>query len=617
MRKIIFLLLLLLPIVLAQNYTIEQLPHRYVFPKYGCISPEIKIISSFPLVGWKAQLVSVIYGAAFKYYQYNTSYYYSQEVDLVYQGQQNSNYVYIIPSRDVSCGDIRVHLIDEHGRRAGTYMLYPTIKDFPYTVEIKFPNSQQLNVSYICYPYENYVCFKDSIRGVNIKYTPDIDNGYIRIEGDIDGFFDPSYSPSDVKFVIDVKITDTNQQYVGSPKYTEPSLSINDYCNVVPSLSSEGLFVYSINCTYPTTEVFRIAKICFSYYYRYYWLFWKPVNSICIYTSGYMTYPNRGYTFISAYPQLIDLGDPNAYVTFHGEVGLWGLGGFPEFAILKLRNTITNETKYFKLYNLVNGPYYDLVMNRKDLLDYVGTGTWEATMYFYNNYCPSHIFNDEDACFEEIKQPGIWGTYTNNIIKVYHTEPSFLSSYGEYNSTHFIFRAFFTYENGTTINNSICKLKFTLKYTDKTEERYGYVENLYLLQTPEGYYEFSFQKNVSKSGTCSYTITCEKTEDDIYYSNTTTGKFGFYPSKIFTETPEMVLGTPYDIIFTPSILYTIVSGILGAAASRFDPYIGAIVFILLLAALTAYGKISILVSLPVAVFTLASMFFFKKLFAPR
>jgi len=617
MKKAIFLLLLLLPISLAQNYTVEQLPNKYVFPKYGCISPRIKIISSFPLIGWKTQVISPIWGAALVAYKYNISYVYSREVDLIYEGKEDSNYIYTAPSIDVGCGDVRISLLDEHGRRVANYYLYPTIKDFPYTVEVKIPTSEQLNISGMCYPDKNKLCLKNMIEYVYLKYTPDLDNGYIRIEGWIAGYYDPSYSWNDVKLVLDVKINDENQQYAGTSKYSEPGLDINEYCNVHTSYIPEGWFESKINCTYPTdTGFFRIAKVCFSYYYRYYWLFWKPVNSICVYTSGYMTYPNRGYTFISAYPQVIDLGDPNAYVTFHGEVGLWGLGGFPEFAVLKLRNTITNETKYFKLYNLVNGPYYDLVMNRGDLLNYVGTGTWEATMYFYNNYCPSHIYNEEDACFEEISLPGIWGTYTNNIIKVYHMEPSFLSSYGEYNSTHFIFRAFFTYENGTTINNSICKLKFTLKYTDKTEERYGYVENFYLLQTPEGYYEFSFQKNVSKSGKCIYTVTCEKTEDDIYYTNTTTGEFNFYPRKILEEPLEFVLGTPYDIIFTPSILYTIISGILGAAASRFDPNIGGLVFVILLAILTIYGKISVLVSLPVGVITLAALFVFKRFFKP-
>jgi len=619
MKKVIFLLLLLLPISLAQNYTVEQLPNKYVFPKYGCISPRIKIISSFPLIGWKTQVISPIWGAALVAHKYNTSYVYSREVDLIYEGKEDSNYIYTAPSIDVGCGDVRISLLDEHGRRVANYYLYPTIKDFPYTVEVKIPTSEQLNISGMCYPDKNKLCLKNMIEYVYLKYTPDLDNGYIRIEGWIAGYYDPSYSWNDVKLVLDVKINDENQQYAGTSKYSEPGLDINEYCNVHTSYIPEGWFESKINCTYPTdTGFFRIAKVCFSYYYRYYWLFWKPVNSICVYTSGFMSYPNREYTYISVYPDIVDVGNPFSWTRIQGEVGLWGLGGFPEFAVVEFRNNETNETKYIKLPRVGDGPMYFITLNRDDILDFIGTGTWKVTMYFYNNFCPDYpyydIWNEEDACFEKIDTGGISARLVSTTLKAYYKKPSILTSYGEYNSSHLVFRAFFTYLNSTIINGASCLLEYEIKYADGTREP----KELYtgFVQTPDGYYELSIPRNFTKSGTCKYTITCEKVEGEIIYSNSTSGEFPFYPRKVLRESPEFVLGTPYDIIFTPSILYTIISGILGAAASRFDPNIGGLVFVILLAILTIYGKISVLVSLPVGVITLAALFVFKRFLKP-
>jgi len=619
MKKLLLLAIavMFLPLVNAQepygftDITRLQLidPYKY-FPTGGCRVPDIEVISSFPLDGWKVEVDSYVWGRTQTEDPEIIKHTYEYDLQFVKQVAITGEYYYRLDSKttSVDCGFNLIKIVNTEGRIA-TELFLPAVSDvgLPYTIRLEYPSDEIVNTS-DCGDPSKYVCYKNSFiyAGVISRVSHISPDPNIPVEIQFQGIYDNS---SDIAVQIRMYSSDeentiryNGNSYLSSPTSVIPSSEYNTSLYT----DSEGDFVAVAYYTMPSD--FKVIKSC-AFLWERGFLISKIANALCIYFGSGEVDKDNSYLYVT--PGFIDLNSTSVLIVL-GKISFKGAFiGYQNFSVVKFHNVDTGEDKYFVLWHDYIEPehVYQLMINSKDLEKYLGVGHWKVSIMHYNPFCCNAT--PGSGCYEEINTSG--EVYNNTEIRLSYLKPSNLYATATFNGTILHVEAHFTdNETGKPIDGATCTVNPILEIGENQYSGLGvYPINNY--DSEKGYYYDDIDIGTfDKDYTLYYRVDCEADKGQYYYMNTYVGTVTVRPVASYGYEQLAQTGSVVDIIFQSNVLYIIFAAGLGAAASKFNPVFGYFTFLGILIVLTAKGYVSIIYTLPIVLVSLSLLLVLRR-----
>jgi len=620
MRKLLLLAIavMFLPLANAQepygftDVTRLQLidPYKY-FPTGGCRVPDIEVISSFPLDGWKVEVDSYVWGRIFT--PSGDVIKHTKIYDLEFKKQIPifGDYWYRLESEntDVDCGRLTIKIVNDEGRIA-TVIYTPAISDvgLPYTIRLEYPSDEIVNTTG-CGTNDQYVCYKNSFTNVvAVPQTSDLSpDPNVPIEIQFQGVYDNS---SDIVVQIRMYSSDgentiryNGNSYLSSPADVIPS---SEY-NVSLYTNPEGDFVATVHYTMPSD--YKVIKSC-AFLWERGFLIPKIANALCIYIGSGEVDKDNSYLYVT--PEFIDLNSTNENLIIEAKPSFKGaFMSYYNFSVVRLHNVDTGEDKYFVLWHSYLPPehVYQLMINSGNLRKYLGVGTWHLSILYYNPFCANR--QGLDGCWEEFNTST--DIYNNTQFTASYLKPSNLYATATFNGTILHVEAYFTdNETGEPIDGATCTVNPILEIDENQYSGLG-VYPISNYDSQNGYYYDDIDIGTfDKDYTLYYRVDCEADKGQYYYMNTYVGEIVVKPVASYGYEQLVQTGSVVDIIFQSNILYIIFAAGLGAAASKFNPVFGYFTFLGIMIVLTAKGYVSIIYTLPIVLVSLSLLLVLRR-----